>query len=122
MTLPDLLSQARALILEGYCNGSPARDDQRREVSPLDVTATRYDALGALWCVHQGFPPFEAIRLLNEAHGTGLALCDWCDTVRKTAVLVAFDYAIAIAKARAVRSLFAARAAGKTKGEDDGPA
>jgi hypothetical protein len=93
-----LLDRAAELIVDGWCQGSPARDEHGRQVEPWSGRAYRWSALGALaaaWFESRGtFEGFlSAHRSLSVA--TGGHLDEWNDRRWRTKrhVLSAFGRA-----------------------------
>jgi hypothetical protein len=108
----DILSRARSLILDGWCQGADARDAVGREVLPWSREAQAWSVLGALvggdgvGRSQIGVIPIlelgEAIVALGEAGDTH-SLQAWNDQAGRTQdeVLALFDRALAVVAAEA---------------------
>lgn len=106
MNASDILSRARTLILDGWCQGADARDAQGRDVLPWSLEARSWSVLGALvggdgvGRAQVGMMPIlelgEAIVALGEAGDTH-SLQAWNDRPDRTKeeVVALFDRALA---------------------------
>jgi hypothetical protein len=111
-----MLSEARGLLLKGWCRGAQARDAQGQVVLPWSDGAASWSLLGALlatWQIHdmedadfiahgadaRGLG--DATQALGEATGTA-ALDQWndADGRRLAEVVAAVDQALAVLDGR----------------------
>jgi hypothetical protein len=108
----EILSRARSLIVEGWCQGADARDSGGKEVRPWSDEARAWSVLGALVGGNgigrapvAGMPIVElgeAIVALGEAGDTH-SLEAWNDVAHRTKadVIALFDGALALVPAEA---------------------
>ena len=108
MKASEILSRARSLIVEGWCQRADARDALGREVMPWSPDARAWSVLGALVGADGvGRPPLEmmpivelgeAVVALGDAGSTD-SLEAWNDVDHRTKaeVLALFDRALALA-------------------------
>jgi len=95
-----LLIRARALLVRGWCRGTPARSRLGVQVSPLSRRAVAWCAGGALFAARltaSGLDYHRAAARLIAAIG-GVSVADFNDTQETVEpVLAAFDRAIGAA-------------------------
>jgi hypothetical protein len=107
MKASEILSSARSLIIDGWCQRADARDARGREVTPWSPEARAWSVLGALVGADGvGRPPpgvmpivelGEAIVALGDAGATH-SLESWNDAEHRTRaeVIALFDRALAL--------------------------
>jgi hypothetical protein len=111
LTADEILRRGRDRILDGWCQGADARDEQGREVPPWSADARAWSILGAVAGAEAVAVPVvqlgRAVVALGQAAETQ-SLGRWNDVVERTQeeVVALFDRALAtITAPPAVRTL-----------------